>query len=120
MRFGYEDDLASGHFSRAEQKLNVILCDLDQLTLSPGEVALLYNDRGQAKYLQVRFTEAIADYDLAINLNSNLGLIHYNRSTVVYRMGDYAAALPGFQRALDLSPENVEFNDALQSCRASL
>ena len=56
-----------------------------ELNLSPDQLAALYNDRGQAKYLQVRFSEATADYDLALQLNPEQAVFHYNRSTVVYR-----------------------------------
>lgn len=115
-RFGYENDLHNGKYAEAELALSRILEKIDPSLIPARDLALLYNDRGQARYQQVKFYEAVEDYDLGIRLYSREGSMHYNRSTILYRMGDYTEALSGFKKAVELAPENAEFKAGLESC----
>ena len=115
-RFGYENDLHNGKFAEAELALSSIIENIDTNSIPARDLALLYNDRGQARYQQVKFYEAREDYDLGIRLYPGEGSIHYNRSTILYRMGDYTEALSGFKKAVELAPENAEFKAGLESC----
>ena len=115
-RFCYQDALHNGQYLEAEIILNKIIDQTDPSSVPARDFALLYNDRGQARYHQVKFQEAKQDYDLGISLYPGEGSIYYNRSTILYRMGAYAQALPGFEKAVELNPENIEFKAGLKSC----
>jgi len=120
MKFGYEDALRDGKNKEAEDKLSDIIDNVDLDQIEVRQLALLYNDRGQARYRQVKFWEAKDDYDLAIKLYPDEAVIHYNRSTILYRMGDYFSALPGFQKAVELDGNNAEFKEGLNATQLEI
>jgi tetratricopeptide (TPR) repeat protein len=70
--------------------------------------------------MQVDFWPAVAAYDCALRANPNLAAAHYNRATVLYRMGSFAEAEAGFLRAVNLERGNVEFQEGLAACRKCL
>lgn len=51
------------------------------------KLALAYNNRGLVRYLQVDFQSAIADFSIALHLDDELAVAHYNRGLVYYRLG---------------------------------
>ncbi|KAK7793674.1 hypothetical protein R5R35_013154 [Gryllus longicercus] len=83
-------------------------------------LALLYNDRGHSKYMQVEFDSAIDDYNKAIEINPNLGVAYYNRATVLYRLGDFEAAYKDMIKAVDMEPNNIEFQNGLEACKQNV
>ena len=85
-----------------------------------ASLALLYNNRGHAKYMMVNFYAARDDYDAAIRLDPGLAAARYNRATIYYRMGEFAPALEDFIAATKLEPENPEYQAGLQSCQQCL
>ena len=105
----------SAQFEKAEAAYTALLTDTDSNT-EPGLLARIFNNRGHARYLQVRFTEAEADYDEAVRLDRSLAVAYYNSGTVRYRMGDMEGAGRDFRRAVELEPENGEFREGLKSC----
>ena len=103
-----------GNFAAVENHFNTII---DKFANSDNKLlAVAYNNRGHARYLQVRFTEAEADYDEAVRLDRSLAVAYYNRGTVRYRMGDMEGAGRDLRRAVELEPENGEFREGLKSC----
>ena len=83
-------------------------------------LALLYNNRGHAKYMLVDFYSARDDYDLAVRMDPKLEIAYYNRATINYRMGEFRTALEDFNIATSLAPDNAEFREGLQSCQECL
>ena len=105
-----------GNFEKAEAAYTELLEKYKE-----GEkdkvLALIYNNRGHARYMQVEFYRAKDDYDVAIKLNPELGSAYYNRATILYRMGSYKEALPDFQKSVDIEPKNEEFQEGLKHCQ---
>ena len=79
--------------------------------------AVVYNNRGHARYMQVDFPGALQDLEAALELAPGLAAAHYTWATVTYRLGGYSKALPAFQRAVELEPGNREFQEGLAGCR---
>ena len=104
-----------GEFGKAEAAWGKLLEKAEGY--EEKQLALLYNNRGHAKYMQVEFYTAKDDFDAAIELDSGLASAYYNRATILYRMGSYLEAIPDFQRSVDLDPENHEFHEGLKSCQ---
>ncbi|GAB6026711.1 hypothetical protein CHUAL_013219 [Chamberlinius hualienensis] len=78
-----------------------------------NDLDVAYNNRGQCRYKQVKFDEAIEDYDLAISHNDKLAVAYYNRGTIHYRMGDFEQARQDMQKTLELQPDFQEAQIAL-------
>ena len=85
-----------------------------------SKLALLYNNRGLAKYMMVDFYTAKDDFDMALTLDPSLSVAYYNRGTISYRMGDFKAALEDFVACTKMNPDNAEFQEGLQSCQQCL
>jgi len=106
----------SGNFEKAEADYTELLKKYQE-----GEndkvLALIFNNRGHARYMQVEFYRAKDDYDEAIRLDPELGTAYYNRGTILYRMGSYKEALPDFQKSVDIQPKNEEFQEGLKHCQ---
>ena len=59
-----------------------------------------------------KFTNAIASWDKALNINPNLPEAWHNRGSALGRLGDYPAAIESFENALAIDPENYQaWND---------
>ncbi|HYL33337.1 MAG TPA: tetratricopeptide repeat protein [Stellaceae bacterium] len=72
---------------------------------SLNDVAIAYNNRGNALRALNRFDEAKADYDNAIILAPSDPFPYRNRGVTYGLLGDYAAALADFDRAIVLAPK---------------
>jgi tetratricopeptide (TPR) repeat protein len=59
-------------------------------------------------------------YEAALQEEAGLAVAHYNRATVLYRMGMFTEAEAGFARAVQLDCHNEEFQLGLSSCRQAL
>jgi tetratricopeptide (TPR) repeat protein len=59
-------------------------------------------------------------YEAALHEEAGLAVAHYNRATVLYRMGMFAEAEAGFAKAVQLDSYNTEFQLGLSSCRQAL
>jgi len=70
--------------------------------------------------MQVKFNEAVVDYEKGRELCSDIPAIHYNRATILYRMGKFQEAMEGFQVSLKQDPNNEEFILALKACKQCL
>jgi len=110
-----EELCSEGRFKEAEIAYTELL---EKAKTAEGEeLALLYNNRGHARYMQVDFPGALEDLEHALSLNPLLAAAHYSWATVTYRLNNSAAALPAFLRAVQLEPDNEEFKEGLRSCQ---
>lgn len=106
----------TGQFEKAEASYTELLENKKE-GYNDKVLALIYNNRGHARYMQVEFYTAKDDYDVAIRLDPELGSAHYNRATILYRMGKYAEALTDFQKSVKIDPKNAEFQEGLANCQ---
>ena len=115
---------ANGEYDKAiscySQLIAIYEKDTSDNKIDEAELALLYNDRGHAKYMMVDFYPARDDYDKAIELNPKLDVAYYNRATINYRMGDFTLALQDFSICTKLNPDNSEYREGLESCHSEL
>jgi len=115
---------ANGEYDKAiscySQLIAIYEKDTSDNKIDEAELALLYNDRGHAKYMMVDFYPARDDYDKAIELNAKLDVAYYNRATINYRMGDFSLALQDFSICTKLNPDNSEYREGLESCHSEL
>ena len=87
---------------------------------TPEIQARALNNRGHAKYMKVEFDDALADYNAALKLYPDLTVTHYNRGTILHRLGSHKEALNDLQVAVDKDPLNPEFKEALDACKKQL
>ena len=109
----------AGQFGKAVKGYSDII-SFHQDTLDSRDLALVYNNRGHAKYMMVDFYEAKDDFDEAVRLDPCLAVAYYNRGTIHYRMGDFDLALSDFKMSTKLEPNNSEFSEGLHSCQQCL
>ena len=72
---------------------------------SLNDVAIAYNNRGNALRAMNKFDEAKSDYNNAIILAPSDPFPYRNRGVTYGLLGDYAAALADFDRAIVLAPK---------------
>lgn len=63
-----------------------------------------FYDRGLAKFLQNRFTDAISDFDESIQLYPHQSLAYNRRGLSHASLGNHQLALPDFDKAIENSP----------------
>ena len=114
----YKDQLIGGRYKEAEASLAALVDSADRP--SGPALALLYNDLGWSRYMQVDFWPAVAAYEAALREDPRLAVAHYNRATVLYRMGKFSEAEAGFVKAAELDSCNEEFKLGLSACREAL
>ena len=105
------------YHQRRFQEVEAAYTSLLEETVDRETRAVVHNNRGHARYMQVDFPGALEDLAAAVELEPGLAAAHYTWATVTYRLGGYSQALTAFQRAVDLEPGNVEFEDGLRGCR---
>jgi len=66
-----------------------------------------YNNRGTVWYGLKEYEKAIADYNQAINLDSEFALAYNNRGGVWYELKEYEKAIADFNQAIDLDSKQV-------------
>ena len=107
----------SGQFEKAEAECTELL-EKYESDKNNSQLAVIFNNRGHARYMQVEFYTAKDDFDEAIKRDPMLASAYYNKATILYRMGDYIEALKDFKKSIDLEPDNEEFREGLESCQA--
>lgn len=77
--------------------------------LDPAGKAYTHNYRGTAYLILRRYEEALADYDMAIDLNiSGHELPHYNKGIIDYiYLGQYEEAKTNLKKAIDINPKYI-------------
>jgi tetratricopeptide (TPR) repeat protein len=73
-------------------------------TLSKENLAIAYNNRGNAYDDMGETAKALADYDQALRLNPMFSEAYFNRAFVRYRLGRHQEALKDYDRLLSLEP----------------
>ncbi|XP_042206631.1 uncharacterized protein LOC121855632 isoform X2 [Homarus americanus] len=141
--FNIEQDLERGrelyqlerNFKEAKESFTETLTSLNNYYDGDPESlkkhqALVYNERGLCKYMQVCFDDAVEDYTQAIQLDPTLAAAYYNRGTICYRLCAtkchemderqdlHRRATEDFQEAVRLAPDNTEFQLGLKECNA--
>ena len=79
-----------------------------------------YTNRGTARYKKGDIDGAIADYELAIQINPGLAGAYLNRGNTRYAKGDRDGALADWNRALRIDPRLYEAYNNRGTQRASL
>ena len=81
---------------------------LVQLLDNKGFVAAIYNNRGIASFQSDNFSEAISDYDKAIDLNPRYAEAFYNRGKANAGLGKLSEAFSDYSLAIQLNPSRAE------------
>lgn len=76
---------------------------LDDTTLSDGNRAIAYGNRGNAFGMLRRTREALADYEAAIRLDATDPLTFYNRANVLFDLGRLREAERDYGRAIEIN-----------------
>ena len=69
--------------------------------------AYAYASRGFARYNLGQNQSAIADYDIAININPNEAVSYYNRGLAKYGLGQYQSAITDYDRAIAINSNDA-------------
>ena len=80
----------------------------DTIQKYPGQIVDAYNNRGYYYHSVNRVNEALADYDLALALNSKVPRTWMNKGLVLAELGRRDSALICFNRALELEPNRTD------------
>lgn len=76
---------------------------IEDTTLSDGNRAIAYGNRGNAFGMLRRAKEALADYEAAIRLDATDPLTFYNRANVLFDLGRLREAEGDYGRAIALN-----------------
>ena len=79
----------------------------ETINLNP-ELAIAYNNRGNAYNDKGDFDRAIQDYNIAINLNPEYANAYANRGITYADKGDLDTAIQDYTKAIELNPELAE------------
>ncbi|MCX6159489.1 MAG: tetratricopeptide repeat protein [Ignavibacteriae bacterium] len=88
----------------------LILCGLITLSLisiAYTQTAKEYNQRGEDKYEARMFKEAIDLYNKAIEINTNIPEIYFNRGNAYFFNKDYTNAISDYTKVLDINSNYV-------------
>jgi len=80
----------------------------DTIQKYPGQIVDAYNNRGYYYHSIKRNDEALADYDIALTLNSKVPRTWMNKGLVLAELGRSDSALICFNRALVLQPDRTD------------
>ncbi|XP_055041384.2 tetratricopeptide repeat protein 32 [Misgurnus anguillicaudatus] len=112
------DEFNSKNYARAEELYTQFIESCTKTRkCNDLNLAIAYNNRGQAKYFRVDFYEAMDDYTSSIQSNSRFEVPFYNRGLIRYRLGFFKEAENDFRKTLELNPD---FKDAKESLRQTL
>ena len=85
---------------------------MSQLDDSSLELIESWFNLGLKQVSAGEYSKAIASWDKALSINTNLPEAWHNRGSALGRLGDYEAAVKSFQNALEIDPENYQaWND---------
>lgn len=98
------DPVADCNGSRTlDQQIKACSVLIEDTTLSEGNRAIAYGNRGNAFGMLRRPKEALADYEAAIRLDATDPLTFYNRANVLFDMGRLREAERDYGRAIVLN-----------------
>lgn len=81
----------------------------DAIATHPRGAWLPFMKRGNVRFLDERFDEALADYDRAVEYAPDRAVVFFNRAQARVRLGDSAGALEDFDRSIELEPAAAEY-----------
>ena len=76
--------------------------------VDPVRFAEVYLRWGKEKYKLGNYENAIADYDIAIQLNPDHADIYNNRGNAKHQLGRYDAAITDYDIAIQLNPDHAD------------
>jgi tetratricopeptide (TPR) repeat protein len=80
---------------------------LNELLERQPESATDYNNRGLMYFRNSQLSEALKDYNHALELNSRLDSAYNNRANCHVALGNLAEAITDYENALDYNPGNL-------------
>ena len=69
-----------------------------------GPSSIIHNNRGLAYFDLGNYTQAIADFNRAIEIDPRFGEAYNNRGTAYGSLGNYTQAIADFNRAIEINP----------------
>jgi len=86
----------------------------DTVSQSPHK-ARPYNDRGWAYYNRGQFTQAMSDYNKAIEIDPNFAIAYNNRGWAYYNQGQLTLAISDYNKTIEIAPDFAKayYNRAL-------
>jgi tetratricopeptide (TPR) repeat protein len=90
-----------------KQLLTIFLIGVSCFLIARGNEATQHNDLGIAYYNQGRLSEAVAEYQKAIEINSNFVEAHSNLGAAYRSQGKYDLAIASCQKAINLEPNDA-------------
>ena len=96
----------------------ILLIGILFLSASPlyASTAEDYNDAGIDCSKQGKYTEAIVEFTMAIELNPRFGMAYYNRGMAYQRQSNYTQAISDYTRAIEINPNDAA---AYNNCGAA-
>ncbi|XP_021726759.1 protein SGT1 homolog [Chenopodium quinoa] len=85
------------------------------IDLNPNN-AELFADRAQANIKLSNFTEAVADANKAIQLDSSMAKAYLRKGTACMKLEEYQTAKTAFQAGAGLAPEDSRFKKFIKEC----
>ncbi|XP_021764996.1 protein SGT1 homolog B-like [Chenopodium quinoa] len=85
------------------------------IDLNPNN-AELFADRAQANIKLSNFTEAVADANKAIQLDSSMAKAYLRKGTACMKLEEYQTAKTAFQAGAGLAPEDSRFKIFIKEC----
>jgi len=85
------------------------------LTLDP-KYGTAYNNRGAVYFDMKDYKKAIADFEKAVEIGSDLTATFNNLGLCYYQLGDYDAAIDCYNRALSV---NQNYQPAIQNMQVA-
>ncbi|KAI3720729.1 hypothetical protein L2E82_31722 [Cichorium intybus] len=76
----------------------------------------LFSDRSQANIKLKNFTEAVADANKAIELDSSNAKAYLRKGTACFSLEEYQTAKAAFTAGSTLAPEDKRFTDGIKKC----
>jgi len=73
-----------------------------------GLTAGIYNNRGVVYKKLGQYTQAMSDYNSAIELNPKLAEAYTNRGVAYYDLGQYTQAISDYTKAIEVNPKYAE------------
>ncbi|PWA80795.1 SGT1-like protein [Artemisia annua] len=85
------------------------------IALDP-QTSHLFSDRSQANIKLNNFTEAVADANKAIELDSSNAKAYLRKGTACFSLEEYHTAKAAFEAGSKLAPEDARFTDWIKKC----
>ena len=125
---------AEGNFAEAQQHHQDAIDDYTEAIKLCPAFAAAYNNLANAKLLlgisEVRlenfeiaediWKEAVIDSDTSIGLDPNIAVFHHTRGQITVARGDFSAAIPYYERAIEIDPNYTDAHEELERVKYAL